>query len=123
LDIIKFLFHLYCFITNSTFLGLSCDIAFAEVGHVCNLAVLQTLPDDTFYVKVNFLSSGSITNLTVTNLDRNIPIEDDNLDYTWTTNSLPFGGYLLTRFYFTSENIFQQLYIYGYLTVDGTNYT
>ncbi|CAB5299124.1 unnamed protein product [Rhizophagus irregularis] len=50
---------------NLAFVTLFCDIALVEVGHVCILTILQTdptgtLPLEAFYIKINFLSSGSV---------------------------------------------------------------
>ncbi|CAI2167291.1 17280_t:CDS:2 [Funneliformis geosporum] len=82
--------------------GLSaCDIAFVGVGHVCTLTVQQNLGDatnptksDLYYLKITFLSSGSVTSFT--SISRVLP-NNINVKVTeWVVNSLPYGGYILT---------------------------
>jgi hypothetical protein len=117
-------------IPNLAFPILSCDIAFTEIGHVCTLIVSQTdpngiLPNEYFYVKVNFLSSGSVTNLTFTNLNNIIRIisgSDSELDISLIVTNLPFGGYLLTKYLYTSKFLFYTTYMWGYLFGDDINY-
>ncbi|CAG8524038.1 813_t:CDS:10 [Rhizophagus irregularis] len=85
-------------VPNLVFVSLICDIAFSGVGQVCTLTALQSnptgnLPPNTFYIKINFLSSGSVTSFRVIN--RILPVE--NVNVVWAVNSLAFGGYLLTN--------------------------
>ncbi|RIA80123.1 hypothetical protein C1645_793218 [Glomus cerebriforme] len=85
-------------IPGLTFTSLFCDIAFAGIGQVCTLTALQkdptgVTPDRNFYVKVNFLSSGSVSSFQV--LNRLLPVA--NANFIWVVKSLPYGGYLLTN--------------------------
>ncbi|CAB4421575.1 unnamed protein product [Rhizophagus irregularis] len=98
---------------NLTFVSLFCDITFSGVGQVCILIALQSptgnLPPNTFYIKINFLSSsGAITSLHIIN--KILPIE--NVNMVWEVNSLVFGGYLLTNTIPTGPNQFS---MYGFL--------
>ncbi|CAI2165785.1 3270_t:CDS:2 [Funneliformis geosporum] len=88
-------------LTNLLFTALKCDIAFVGVGHVCTLTVQQNLGDatnptksDLYYLKITFLSSGSVTSFT--SISRVLP-NNINVKVTeWVVNSLPYGGYILT---------------------------
>ncbi|CAB4383299.1 unnamed protein product [Rhizophagus irregularis] len=84
---------------NLVFTFLFCDIAFLEVGHVCILTVI--IQEDVtmtsgplYYIKINFLSSGSVLSFQSQVNDLTLPVENPNVD--WSVNSLIFGGYLLT---------------------------
>ncbi|CAB4428016.1 unnamed protein product [Rhizophagus irregularis] len=84
---------------NLVFTFLFCDIAFSEVGHVCILTVI--IQEDVtmtsgplYYIKINFLSSGSVLSFQSQVNDLTLPVENPNVD--WSVNSLIFGGYLLT---------------------------
>ncbi|GBC24435.1 uncharacterized protein OCT59_009094 [Rhizophagus irregularis] len=101
---------------NLAFTALFCDITFVEVGNVCILTILQTdptgtLPSESFYIKIKFLSSGSVLSFQsqVAN-SLTLPVGNANMD--WVVNSLAFGGYLLTNTAPTGPNQFS---IYGYL--------
>ncbi|CAG8630233.1 3250_t:CDS:2 [Rhizophagus irregularis] len=108
--IVNYTFHLLAFT------ALFCDITFVEVGNVCILTILQTdptgtLPSESFYIKIKFLSSGSVLSFQsqVAN-SLTLPVGNANMD--WVVNSLAFGGYLLTNTAPTGPNQFS---IYGYL--------
>ncbi|RGB32297.1 hypothetical protein C1646_707122 [Rhizophagus diaphanus] len=99
-------------IPDLAFVSLICNVAFAGVGQVCTLTAVQmnpagTLPINTFYIKINFLSSGSVTSFRVIN--RILPVGNANI--VWVVNSLPFGGYLLTNTFPNGPGFF----MYGFL--------
>ncbi|CAB5217332.1 unnamed protein product [Rhizophagus irregularis] len=103
---------------NLIFTFLFCNIAFFEVGHVCILTILQldptgTLPPESFYIKINFLTSGSVLSFQ----SQVLPNVNPNPNLVWIVNSLTFGGFILTKFVPTSPN---QFFIYGFL-IDGYN--
>jgi hypothetical protein len=107
-------------IPNLSFVSLFCDIAYVGVGQVCTLTASQpdptggNLPPKNFYIKINFLSSGSVTSFQVIN--RLFPIEN-NANIVWKVDSLSYGGYLLSNTFQASPN---QFVMYGYL-FDETN--
>ncbi|CAG8679520.1 8676_t:CDS:2, partial [Funneliformis caledonium] len=87
-------------VPNITFPSLFCGIASVGVGQVCTLAARQidpaTLQVNTFYVMVNFLSSGSVFSFKVIN--RLFPIIENTVQgIDWMVASLSYGGYLLTN--------------------------
>ncbi|PKB98480.1 hypothetical protein RhiirA5_431320, partial [Rhizophagus irregularis] len=107
---------------NLNFTFLFCDIAFFEVGHVCILTISQTVPTGTspsesFYIKINFLSSGSVLSFQSQANSLILPNVNPNPNLVWAVNSLTFGGYLLTNIVPTGPD---QHFIYGFL-IDGYN--
>jgi hypothetical protein len=70
---------------NLVFTFLFCDIAFSEVGHVCILTVI--IQEDVtmtsgplYYIKINFLSSGSVLSFQSQVNDLTLPVENPNVD-------------------------------------------
>ncbi|CAI2186782.1 17543_t:CDS:2, partial [Funneliformis geosporum] len=107
------------------FTSLFCDILSVGVGQVCTLTAKQkdpaTLQDNVFYIKVNFLSSGSVTSFKVIN--RLFPAikEPAIIGVDWVVASLPYGGYLLSNTFKTTG--VQGTLIYGFLFgEDDANY-
>jgi hypothetical protein len=104
---------------NLDFVSLICNVVFVGAGQVCILTALQpdptggNLPPKNFYIKINFLSSGSVTSFQVIN--RLLPVE--NANRVWKVDSLTYGGYLLSNTFQSSLN---QFVMYGYL-FDETN--
>ncbi|PKK72882.1 hypothetical protein RhiirC2_848078 [Rhizophagus irregularis] len=92
---------------NLNFTFLFCDIAFFEVGH----------PSESFYIKINFLSSGSVLSFQSQANSLILPNVNPNPNLVWAVNSLTFGGYLLTNIVPTGPD---QHIIYGFL-IDGYN--
>ncbi|CAG8479075.1 3192_t:CDS:2 [Funneliformis caledonium] len=87
-------------LANLLFTALKCDIAFVGVGHVCTLTVQQNLGDatnptksDLYYLKITFLSSGSVTSFT--SISRALPTNINVKVTEWVVSSLPYGGYVL----------------------------
>ncbi|PKC50839.1 hypothetical protein RhiirA1_485215, partial [Rhizophagus irregularis] len=72
-----------------------------------------TLPPESFYIKINFLTSGSVLSFQ----SQVLPNVNPNPNLVWIVNSLTFGGFILTKFVPTSPN---QFFIYGFL-IDGYN--
>ncbi|RIA97775.1 hypothetical protein C1645_813648, partial [Glomus cerebriforme] len=76
---------------NLTFMSLFCDIDHVGVGHSCLLSIKSM--DNVFYIKINFLSSGSV--VSINNMDfHDIPKLPN--DAIWKIKILRFGGYLFT---------------------------
>ncbi|CAG8641567.1 15468_t:CDS:2 [Funneliformis mosseae] len=88
-------------VPNVNITSLYCGIASIGVGQVCTLAARQidtaTSQVNTFYVMVNFLSSGSVSSFKVIN--RLFPAIENtvNKGIDWVVASLSYGGYLLTN--------------------------
>jgi hypothetical protein len=84
-------------IPNLKFIGLNCAIAFAGIGQTCVLTTSQLDANgvalNNFFLKIDFLSSGSVTNITVFN---NIAPTNE-LFREWGVEVLQFGGFLLTN--------------------------
>ncbi|CAB4383301.1 unnamed protein product [Rhizophagus irregularis] len=89
---------------NLNFTFLFCDIAFFE-------------PSESFYIKINFLSSGSVLSFQSQANSLILPNVNPNPNLVWAVNSLTFGGYLLTNIVPTGPD---QHIIYGFL-IDGYN--
>ncbi|RIB27420.1 hypothetical protein C2G38_1777401 [Gigaspora rosea] len=76
---------------NITFTGLYCSVDFVFIGHSC-IASIRTTAVSTFYVRIRFLSSG-----TILSLDQMFPPNNGSLT---NLRMLPLGGYaLITRVY------------------------
>jgi len=102
---------------NLIFTGLDCSITFVGVGQTCILAVSQEdpvglAPSKLFFVKIDFLTSGSATSVTAFN---NIAPSDLLLE--WSVKSLQFGGFLLINVDVPSNSDPKRPHknIYGYL--------
>ncbi|CAI2174843.1 8703_t:CDS:2 [Funneliformis geosporum] len=89
------------------FTALSCDIAFVGVGHICLLTVNITAVGERYYVRINFLSSGTVTGFDTIN---NITPQDVIIQE-WHITLLPYGGYLMRGFTKQGSSTF----LYGYL--------
>src|SRR5207248_3107304 len=104
---------------NLLFMALQCDVDYVNVGHSCVLTLRQnitTSPDvnsPTYYVKISFLSSGSVINTSPIN--SMLPTISLNVTR-WTIHSLSYGGYLLTTNVPINNNT--GLVVYGYLYDD-----
>jgi len=96
----KFLYQIP--LNNIVFNNMKCDIDFIEVGHSCILTLNQTITSNTtppqaptsklYYIRVSFLSSGSVSGLDP--IDRVIPT-DNLITSSWNIRSLPYGGFLI----------------------------
>ncbi len=101
-------------ISGLKFIGIDCDIAYIGVGQTCiimgnftNLAVT-----DTFYLKIDFLSSGVVFNIELYNAQLNFPVVDYNV------TSLRYGGYLFSEQGTNTENHL----MYDYITNGSETY-
>jgi hypothetical protein len=91
---------LYQTLIPVTINSLDCDFAYVGVGQTCIIVANTTLVDYVF-IKVDFLSSGTVYNINTFNLDSNYT------DYNIV--SLKYGGY----FSYIRDNI--NKYVYGYI--------
>ncbi|CAG8455973.1 13836_t:CDS:2 [Funneliformis caledonium] len=89
------------------FTSLSCDIACVGVGHVCLLTVNITDLGERFYVKISFLSTGTVTGFDTINsiTTQNVTIPELNI------RPLPYGGYFMSGFAKQDGAVL----LYGYL--------
>ncbi|RHZ76703.1 hypothetical protein Glove_194g33 [Diversispora epigaea] len=95
---------------NITLFSMVCDISSSGIGQVCTLI---TQSDTYYYVKLNFLISGSvIKTIPLTNLIGLPP----NITIGWIEN-IPYGGYLLTGYF---KNGSDQT-VYGYYLNESAN--
>jgi hypothetical protein len=104
-------------IPNLFFASLFCNIAFIGVGQICILTALQPdptgiLPLKNFYIRINFLSSGSVSSFQVIN--RLLP-SIENSKIAWKVDSLTYGGYLLSNTFQTGPTQETRSVMYGYL--------
>ncbi|CAG8498268.1 hypothetical protein C2G38_2254183 [Gigaspora rosea] len=101
-----------------------CSVDFASIGHICTLTIerknstnftsvsnatnfLVTPFFNPFYIKIRFLSSGSVISLTT--IQRLNPMPGI-LEYYVT--ALNYGGYILTTYTITGNNVFFYLYLF-----------
>ncbi|CAG8439354.1 1378_t:CDS:2 [Dentiscutata heterogama] len=82
---------------NTSFKGVYCDIVSIGVGHICTISVsypniTNNSAVDTEFVRVHFLSSGSVLSTTVIS---NLPNLAGIPKYGWRVKTMPFGGYIL----------------------------
>ncbi|RHZ63687.1 hypothetical protein Glove_328g61 [Diversispora epigaea] len=81
-------------ISNITVVGIDCGISSSGIGQVCMLTFTRNVT--YYYVKLDFLISGSVTKtIPLTNL----PELPRNISTGWQIESIPYGGYLLTSYF------------------------
>ncbi|CAG8670578.1 1045_t:CDS:2, partial [Dentiscutata heterogama] len=99
---------LYTFTNNVTFNGIYCDIVSVGVGQVCTLSVNNTMTNNvtTQYIKIYFLTSGSVLRV---NVISDLPNVTSIASINWVVNSMSFGGYILHNFDLNGTT-----YIYAY---------
>ena len=105
--------------------ALSYDITYAGIGQTCILNVKRSLTTpkeipDTFYVKIDFLSSRVVHNVTLLN-----GTISTNPEIQYSIRSLRYGGYLLSGI---GKNDAGKTIIYGYIfddngKIDSWNFT
>ncbi|RIB26733.1 hypothetical protein C2G38_188104 [Gigaspora rosea] len=92
---------------NITYNGLYCD--YDTLGYICVISVNITNPStnnqEIYYLKVHFLTSGTVINV---KFIKNIPNVIGLSKQSWKMETMPFGGYILEN---TANNIH---YIYAY---------
>ena len=98
---------------NLSFLALQCDVDYVNVGHSCVLTLNTTTSPDisspTYYIKVSFLSSGSVFN--ISSIINILPTISPDV-HEWDIHSLPYGGYLLTAYAPTDNGTVVYRYLY-----------
>src|SRR5437763_16895187 len=89
-NLIRIIFVLYIIPGSNVVrvVGLNCDIAYIGTGQTCILTLNSTsnISQNIYYIKVDFLSSGTVYNV------QPIPISGFNQ---YIIRALPFGGYFL----------------------------
>ncbi|RHZ63723.1 hypothetical protein Glove_328g122 [Diversispora epigaea] len=81
-------------ISNITVISVDCSISSSGTGQVCMLTFTRNVT--YYYVKLDFLISGSVTKtIPLTNL----PELPRNISTGWQIESIPYGGYLLTSYF------------------------
>ncbi|CAG8461302.1 7611_t:CDS:2 [Acaulospora colombiana] len=108
------------------FTSLKCDVSWVGIGELCSITLQQTdslsLLNNytTFYIKLTFLSSGSVTGFTP--ISRQLPHSTNITVLEWQVRTLPYGGYLL----YSYTQLPSELKIYGYVyddvSVNPTNW-
>ncbi|RHZ49464.1 hypothetical protein Glove_520g8 [Diversispora epigaea] len=98
---------------NITLYDIVCGISSSGIGQVCALTIVQDVTQGNvtsstnYYVKIDFLISGSVTKVTPLN---NLPKLPSNTTSAWTLKSIPYGGYLIYGYF---QNGSDQT-VYGY---------
>ncbi|RHZ74550.1 hypothetical protein Glove_221g77 [Diversispora epigaea] len=92
---------------NVTVFSMNCDISSSGIGQVCTLTITQN--DTFYYVKLDFLISGSVTKITPLN---NLPELPSNFTTGWLTESIPYGGYLIYGYFLNATT--NQINTYGF---------
>ncbi|CAG8704368.1 5878_t:CDS:2, partial [Funneliformis mosseae] len=98
------------------FTNINCDTACVELRQRCIVTAKFTFRDvmKTFYLKVDFLSSGAVYNIKPLMIDiQPIPKFDQ-----YNIRSLPFGGYLLSGL----GNVDDQIVVSGYIFNENNEY-
>ncbi|RHZ49469.1 hypothetical protein Glove_520g5 [Diversispora epigaea] len=97
---------------NITLYNIFCGISSTGIGQVCILTILQDVTQGNvtsstdYYVKFDFLSSGSVIKITPLN---NLPKLPTNLTSAWTIESnplesIPYGGYFLYSYFLNGSD-------------------
>ncbi|RHZ82560.1 hypothetical protein Glove_109g37 [Diversispora epigaea] len=84
---------------NVTISRIFYGISSTGIGQVCTLTVTQNNVD--YYVKLNFLSSGSITEIIPLS---NLPELPSNSTTGWLVDSIPYGGYVFYCYFLNANN-------------------
>ncbi|RIA94213.1 hypothetical protein C1645_734970 [Glomus cerebriforme] len=85
------------------FTGLNCEFTYADIGQICILTVNNTIDNTNSFIRVDFLSSGTVYSVNIiSNLENN----------QFNIQSLRYGGYFLSDMLPTNDNKF---YVYGYI--------
>ncbi|CAG8572251.1 7568_t:CDS:10 [Diversispora eburnea] len=92
---------------NITISRIAAGISSTGIGQVCILTIRQNNVD--YYVKLNFLSSGSITEIVPLNIT--VPELPKNVTTGWTIESIPYGGYVYYCRFLNEDN---RTNVYGY---------
>ncbi|RHZ82557.1 hypothetical protein Glove_109g34 [Diversispora epigaea] len=92
---------------NITISSIATGISSTGIGQVCILSITQNNVD--YYVKLNFLSSGSITEIIPLNIT--VPDLPQNATSGWSIESIPYGGYVYYSSFLNAEN---RTNVYGY---------
>ncbi|CAG8457896.1 6808_t:CDS:10 [Diversispora eburnea] len=102
-------------LSNISIDDLFCGISSTGVGQVCTLNVRQSSDTNStnyknYYVRLNFLSSGSVTE--VTPINRNLPELPSNSTTGWQVESIPYGGYLFRGYFINNSTRQTNAYVY-----------
>ncbi|RHZ84113.1 hypothetical protein Glove_85g124 [Diversispora epigaea] len=89
---------------NITVFGIDCGISSSGIGQVCILTINQN--NTYYYVKLDFLISGSVTKTTPLTNSPELPPNITG----WKVESIPYGGYLLTGYFISGSS----RTVYGY---------
>ncbi|RHZ52422.1 hypothetical protein Glove_461g4 [Diversispora epigaea] len=101
---------------NITITSIATGISSTGIGQVCLLTIAQNNVD--YYVKLNFLSSGSITEIIP--LDINVPELPSNSITGWSIESIPYGGYVFYGYFFNETQINVLVYYFNEITNNFT---
>jgi len=104
---------LYQFTNPLNIDSISCRINYSGIGHICLLSSITTNTNSNptpFFIKINFLSQGSLFNVALANLAN---LTSPTLDIL----PLRFGGY----FYFALNYTDTASFIWGYVLDDNGN--
>ncbi|GBB97459.1 hypothetical protein RclHR1_00030016 [Rhizophagus clarus] len=108
---------LYETILELNITSLDCVISYSEVGQIC----LITLQSNSGFIKVNFLSGGSV--FSVKYRDVTLPTQNNITDPQFLIMPLRFGGYFYSFNQPTNISDVQSPYdIWGYVLDDNDNY-
>ncbi len=101
-------------ISGLKFTNIDCDIAYVGVGQTCIITGIFTnrVTIDNFYLKIDFLSSGTVYNIEPYNA---ISIVDE-----YKIESLRYGGYLFSK---QGSNDSKTTLMYGYITNGSVIYS
>ncbi|RHZ44931.1 hypothetical protein Glove_707g9 [Diversispora epigaea] len=96
---------------NITISNLICGISSSGIGHVCTLTVIQNnvINSTNYFVKLDFLISGSVTKITPINNLPELPPSNDTTG--WLIKSIPYGGYLFYAYFVDADD---HISAYGY---------
>ncbi len=105
-------------ISGLRFIGIVCSISYVGVGQTCIVTgnFTNLAATDIFYLKIDFLSSGTISKVEPLNVQSMNVQSTDKYDIF----SLRYGGYL---FFKQKVNDANELFMYGYITNGSETYT
>ncbi|RHZ82310.1 hypothetical protein Glove_109g321 [Diversispora epigaea] len=103
-------------LNNITITSIVSGISSTGIGQVCILTIARNNVD--YYVKLNFLSSGSITEIIPLNI--NVPELPPNATTGWSIESIPYGGYVFYGYFFKKTKTNVLVYYFNEITNNFT---
>ena len=108
-------------ITGLLFVGIDCSIEHLRVGQTCIVTFTNQTATDYFYLKIDFLSSGTVYNVDVESLNAQLKPVTGQHDQN-NVESLRYGGYFFSGQGENKDDP-KTILMYGYITNGNVTYS